>query len=161
MVLVGCDAMTDSEPDIPMPPHAFVPGATPRHPAGIFDDLKASVTLDTKPAELHKSLAFRAGKHYFAQGYFWECHEALEHVWRQTDDPSAERDMIMAFIQLANARLKIKIRQPRAALRLCEMVEAHLARCPEARAVLGLHVADMLDAVREARSIAKQATRSF
>lgn len=100
------------------------------------------------------------GLAYFDAGFFWECHEVLEAVWRQTTDPSAERDMVLALIQLANARLKVLMLQPRAAWRLCEIVETRLKRCPTDRAVLGLEVTDMRERVKTARTIAKRAMRN-
>lgn len=149
--------MPERPPDFPLPPHVYVPGLTPRHPPDIFAKLKSSVALDTPPAELHKTRAFMAGLIYFEAGYFWESYEVLDVVWRQTKDPSAERDMVLALIQLANARLKVLLNQPRAAWRLCDMIETHLLRCPKDRAVLGLQVDQMLSKVSEARQVAKAA----
>lgn len=151
--------MFERPPEIPMPPHVYVPGFSPRHPSNLFDDIKASVRSGTAPEQLHKSKAFIAGRVYYEAGFFWECYEVLEAVWRQTKDPSPERDMVLALIQLANARLKVLMRQPRAALRLCDMVETHLSRCPKDRAVLGLNVTDMLSSVSEAKLIAKAAIK--
>lgn len=151
--------MFERPPEIPMPPHVYVPGFSPRHPANLFDDIKASVRPSIPPEQLHSSKAFIAGRVYYEAGFFWECHEVLEAVWRQTKDPSPERDMVLAFIQLANARLKVLMLQPRAALRLCDMVETHLSRCPKDRAVLGLQASDMLSSVSEAKLIAKDAIK--
>jgi hypothetical protein len=152
--------MSDSDDDIPLPPHAYVPGFSPRHPASLFDVIKKSVPAGMPAEDLHATRAFMAGRRFFEAGYFWECHEALEPIWMQTRDPSPERDMVLALIQLANARLKIEMRQPRAARRLCDMVETHLSRCPGDRPVLGLRVSDMLVLVKEARGIAKRAERA-
>ncbi|SFE77842.1 hypothetical protein SAMN04488523_110109 [Sulfitobacter brevis] len=124
-----------------MPPHAYVPGVNARHPEGWFDSIKASVTPEMPVSALATTQAWRAGWLYFDAGFYWECHEVLEAVWMQTPDASAERDMVQAVIQLANARLKIRMQRPRAAWRLCAMVEAHLARCPREGAILGVPVA--------------------
>ncbi|WP_227268300.1 DUF309 domain-containing protein [Roseobacter weihaiensis] len=151
------NTMPDTLREIPLPPHVYVPGFSPRHAPTWFDDIKASVRPDIPPHQLHRTDAFIAGRTYFDAGFFWECHEVLEAVWMQTRDPSSERDMVLALIQLANARLKVLMRQPRAAWRLCDMVETHLSRCPSDRTVLGLYVPDMLSQVSEARLIAKDA----
>lgn len=127
----------------PKPTFAYVPGMTARHPEGWFDGLKESVTDDIPVNELHRTMAWQAGRAYFDAGYFWECHEVLEAVWMSTPEGSQERDMTQALIQLANARLKLLMKKPRAAVRLCDMVEAHLGRCPGNRPVLGLTVAEM------------------
>ncbi|WP_300017937.1 DUF309 domain-containing protein [uncultured Roseobacter sp.] len=122
------------------PSHVYVPGKTPRHPEGWFDDIKSTVDPVDLPAALHQTQAFQAGLAYLGAGYFWECHEVLEAVWMRTADPSAERDLVQALIQLANARLKLLMERPRAALRLCNMVQAHLARCPADVPVLGVRI---------------------
>lgn len=152
--------MYERQPEILMPPHAYVPGFSPRHPPSLFDDLKSSARPGTPVSQLHKTKAFIAGQLYFEGGFFWECHEVLEAVWRQTNDPSPERDLVLALIQLANARLKVLMLQPRAALRLCDMVETHLSRCPEGRAILGMQVGEMLSYLSEARLIARTAISS-
>lgn len=152
--------MFERPPEIPMPPHVYVPGFSPRHPSTLFDDIKATVRTSIPPEQLHATKAFIAGRVYFEAGFFWESHEVLEAVWRQTKDPSAERDMVLALIQLANARLKVLMLQPRAALRLCDMVETHLSRCPKKHATLGLQVSDILASVSEAKLIAKKAIQS-
>ncbi len=121
-----------------MPPHAYVPGVNGRHPEDWFDAIKASVTPEVPVGALDGTRAFVAGRAYLDAGYYWECHEVLEAVWMQTPEGSQERDMVQALIQLANARLKLRMERPRAALRLCDMVEAHLARCPSDRPILGV-----------------------
>lgn len=142
--------------EIQLPPYVYVPGCSPRHPPGLFEDIKNSVSNDTPVAELNKTKAFIAGRVFFDAGYYWECHEVLDVVWMQTNDPSPERDMLLALIQLANARLKVLMRQPCAAWRLCEMVDTHLSRCSSDRVVLGMDVSEMNAAVRETRRIAKE-----
>lgn len=148
--------MADEPTEIELPPHVYVPGRSPRHPDRWFDDLKASVTPDIAPDQLHTTRAFKAGKAFFDAGYYWECHEILEVIWHQTKDPSPERDMVLAFIQLANARLKLLMAHPREAWRLCDMVETHLARCPIDRRVLGLDTAQMLAEAKATRKVARE-----
>lgn len=132
--------MPDPGADIPLPPHAYVPGQNGRHAEGWFDAIKASVTPETPPDLLHHTRAWRAGLAYLKAGYYWECHEVLEAVWMQTPSPSPEREMAQAIIQLANAQLKLNMGKPNAARRLAGMVRAHLARCPADRPTLGLQV---------------------
>ncbi|WP_298920370.1 DUF309 domain-containing protein [uncultured Roseobacter sp.] len=123
---------------VPRPPHVYVPGKTDRHPEDWFDGIKASALTAKTPQALHQTAAFQTGLAYLEAGYFWECHEVLEAVWLQTVVPSAERDMVQALIQLANAQLKLLMERPRATLRLCETVGAHLERCPQSAVTLGL-----------------------
>lgn len=132
-----------------LPPYAYVPGANARHPEGWFDPIKQSVTPDIIAGDLYQTAAWEAGLAYLDAGFFWECHEVLEAVWLHTDDGTAERDMVQAIIQLANARLKLRMERPQAAGRLCNIVYAHLMRCPGDRAILGLHVHDVQTWVQE------------
>lgn len=113
-----------AQPNILMPPHAYVPGQTARHPEDWFDDIKSSVQPNVPVLD---TTAWQAGLIYLHAGYFWECHEVLEAVWLSLPNPSPERDMTQAIIQLANARLKIKMKRPNATIRLCGMVSELLA----------------------------------
>ena len=112
--------------DIPTPPHAYVPGQNARHPEDWFDGVKADVGGGLP---IEQTQAWRAGMFYLEQGYFWECHEVLEAVWMVLPNPSTERNMTQALIQLANARLKVVMGKPRATLRLCAIVQDLLAEC--------------------------------
>lgn len=144
--------MPELSGDHPVPPHAYVPGTTPRHPEGWFDTIKASVTEDVPVQNLHDTAAWQAGRAYFDAGYYWECHEVLEAVWMRTPEGSQERDMTQALIQLANARLKIKMQKPRAAWRLCALVTGHLSRCDEGKTILGLKVREIRRWVDQTRN---------
>ena len=125
--------------DIPMPPHAYVPGQNARHPEDWFVTIKADVGTGLA---IEQTGAWRAGLVYLEQGYFWECHEVLEAVWMILPNPSAERNMTQAIIQLANARLKLLMGKPRATLRLCAMVRELLAGCDGL--ILGVEVSWVL-----------------
>ncbi|MEW9918348.1 DUF309 domain-containing protein [Marimonas sp. MJW-29] len=134
-----------------MPPHAYVPGQTARHAEDWFDAIKASVTEKTPVDALADTSAFRAGLAYLEAGYFWECHEVLEAVWMRTPPGTEEREMVQALIQLANARLKLRMDRPKAAMRLCDMVEEHVRRLPRDKAILGQHAAALAKAVEGVR----------
>ncbi len=135
----------------PAPAHAYVPGQTARHPEGWFDPLK---TIDADPFD---SPAMRAGLDYLHAGYFWECHEVLEAVWLALPDPSAERHMVQAVIQLANARLKLAMGRPKATLRLCAMVQEHLVAGRASRPIPGATPPELLEWAANAADQAAQA----
>lgn len=103
----------------PLPGHAYVPGRTARHPEGAFDAIRAAALPVTRSAEAAANPAWRHGLRLFAAGYFWECHEVLEQVWMNAPPNSRERALVQAVIQMANAALKARMGQPRAAARLC------------------------------------------
>lgn len=144
--------MVDASLSFRMPPSAYVPGQTERHPEGCFDDIRASVFPGATAEDLARSQAYRAGLAYLHEGYFWECHELLEAVWMALPEQSPDRAGIQALIQLANARLKLRMNRPKAALRLCEMVDGHLARATDANPVFELDLNCLEDLVKETRS---------
>lgn len=144
--------LSDLPRDVPVPSHAYIPGRTPRHPEDWFDAIRRTVPDRAGSDVLAGSFALRCGRAYFDAGYYWECHEVLEAVWMQTSDPSPERDIVQALIQLANARLKLLMLRPHAARRLCDMVEAHLARCPSGQQPLGLDPRSLRAWVHETRA---------
>jgi uncharacterized protein len=137
---------------VSVPPHAHVPGLNARHPEDWFDHIKASVTDETPFELLGQTAAWQVGLSYFHDGYFWECHEVLEAVWMRAPDPSQERALIQAMIQLANARLKIRMEKPNAARRLCTMVDDLLRQCGAAETILGLRLSDIEAWVQETRN---------
>ena len=129
--------MPDLPGGIPLPPHAYIPGQNARHPEDWFDEIKSSVETGMSVNALAQTQAFQAGLAYLEAGYFWECHEVLEAVWLQTPEGTSEREMVQALIQLANAQLKVRMHKPKAARRLCKMVEGHLDRLSGEDAILG------------------------
>jgi len=126
------------------PDYAYVPGQTPRHPDGWFDDLRATVVSGTSAKELQETPAWNAGLSYLEAGYYWEAHEVLEPVWMALPDGSREKEMVQALIQLANAFLKRKMNRPRAVSRLCALVIAQLDVLGAGK-VMGLAVNDLRD----------------
>ena len=101
---------------VKLPPYAHVPGQNARHAEGAFDAICATAVGD--PAALERSAAWRAGLEWLDRGYFWEAHEAMEAVWQALPVNSAERRLVRAMIQAANAGLKARMRQMRAVARL-------------------------------------------
>ncbi|MBQ0803960.1 DUF309 domain-containing protein [Sulfitobacter sp. HGT1] len=136
-----------------VPSHAYVPGQTARHPDDWFDVIKASVSSGVSVDTLDQTEAWKAGLYYFHAGYFWECHEVLEAVWMRTGDPSPERAMTQAVIQLANARLKLRMDRPNATQRLCGIVDDLLAQCAGAKTILGIEVRDVASWMAETRKM--------
>ncbi|RBI83860.1 DUF309 domain-containing protein [Rhodosalinus halophilus] len=99
------------------PPHAYVPGRSPRHPEGLFDAVRD--TAEGVPVDrLAETEAWRTGLRWIDEGYFWEAHEVLEPVWMAAPPNAPERSMVRAAIQCANARLKRRMGRDRAAARL-------------------------------------------
>ncbi|MDE4173767.1 DUF309 domain-containing protein [Phaeobacter sp. PT47_59] len=110
----------------PDPPHAHVPGQTPRHPEGTFAALCNTVQAQQPPGAVFASDAWRAGLQFLETGYFWEAHEVWEAVWMALPEGTEARRLVQGMIQLANAELKQVMQRPKASLRLCEIALTHL-----------------------------------
>ncbi len=124
-----------------IPTHAYIPGQTPRHPDGAFDVLRDTVRVGADVSELARSDAMSFGLRYLETGFYWEAHEVLEPVWMACPPNSAERSMVQALIQLANARLKRAMARPNAARRIAAIARSHLIEAGRtAPVVLGVEV---------------------
>ncbi|MFM9847582.1 MAG: DUF309 domain-containing protein [Hyphomicrobiaceae bacterium] len=123
-----------------LPAQRHIPGSATVPDRAPLDAAKAltpqRVTADT----WHDAPAYAYGLHLHAHGYFWEAHEVWEPVWLATVPNSRERQLLAALIQLANACLKLEMGQPKAALRLLQASQDHLAECrsPPGGTLLGL-----------------------
>ena len=102
----------------PLPPHAYVPGQTPRHAEDAFDAIKATVSPGMSAGQIAQTEAWRAGLTYLDDGFYWEAHEVLEAVWMICPPNSVERIFVQCLIQLANAALKRDMGRAGAARRL-------------------------------------------
>lgn len=105
------------------PPHAYIPGKTPRHPEMLFDPLKAAVELQNPEA----CPVWRLALSFIEDGYFWEAHELLEAIWMGLPDGSADKLAVQALIQFANGKLKLEMERPQAAAKLASLSERLLA----------------------------------
>lgn len=99
------------------PPHAYVPGKTPRHPEELFDDIKATADR-IELSDIVTCQAWKSGLDFLADGYFWEAHEVLEAVWLACPPNAPEKLMVQAVIQTANAKLKKVMGREKACQRL-------------------------------------------
>lgn len=116
----------------PDPPHAHIPGQSPRHPEGTFDALCETVRPEQPCGAVFASDAWRAGLQFLETGYFWEAHEVWEAVWMALPEGSDEKRLVQGMIQLANAELKRRMDRPGAVRRLCGICIEHLDDLPQA-----------------------------
>jgi len=130
------------------PPHAYVPGATARHPEDYFDEIKSSVHRCLNAEGLSQTDAFITGLRYIDEHYYWEAHEVLEPVWMALATGSDERHLVQALIQLANAHLKQRMDRPKATRRLCTIAREHLSDIHQPR-VMAVDVERLRQRVRE------------
>ncbi len=130
-----------------LPPHAYVPGQTARHPEGLFDTIRDTARPGMTVEALGRCDAWLCGWEFLDAGFFWEAHEVWEPVWMALPPNSTERRFSQAAIQLANAELKLRMERPKAALRLCDLVEEQLSGLRLQRCVLGIEPAELAERV--------------
>ena len=130
-----------------LPGHAHIPGQT-RSADPQLENILADI--DRHPDRLAHRCHY--GCQLFEAGFYWEAHEAWEPVWHAARPNSATDLLVQAAIALANAALKIRMRQPRATRRLTSRARSLLAGCPPAAELEKLHpdrlveLADWLEA---------------
>ena len=112
-----------------LPPHAYVPGQTPRHAEDAFDGIKATVAPGLRSDQIAQTEAWRAGLEYLDAGFYWEAHEVLEAVWMICPPNSVERIFVQCLIQLANAALKRDMGRAGAARRLFDHAQQLEREC--------------------------------
>ena len=131
----------------PLPGHAHIPGRTSTADPRLEEIL---TRMDSQPDRLVQRGQY--GCQLFEAGFYWEAHEAWEPVWHAARPNSAAGLLLQAAIALANAALKIRMHQPRAARRLTSRARSLLAGCPPAAELEKLHpdrlaeLADWLEA---------------
>ncbi len=121
------------------PDHAYVPGQNERHPDDLFDTVKRSVSTNLSAKQLSETEAFITGLAFLKNGYYWESHEVFEVVWMALPEASAEKRFVQCLIQLANARLKLKMDKPKAAQRLVGLCRELLPE-DQATQLLGIEI---------------------
>ena len=119
-----------------LPPYAYVPGKTERHPEEVFDGIKAGVSDGLGVGELFQTEAWCVGLRCFEEGYFWEAHELWEPVWMACAPNSGERLLVQAVIQLANAGLKSRMDRDGAKTRLLQQADVLFSEAVLRRATL-------------------------
>lgn len=112
--------------DVSLPRWVYRPGRDAAPDRETLDRVKASVPSRFDgfvPAELP---ALVYGLALNDEGFFWECHEILEAIWKAAPQGGHDRILLRACIQIANANLKAVMEQPRAAMRLVAEALAEL-----------------------------------
>jgi len=128
---------------LPDPPH--VPGSGTVPDRALLEPLKAPCPALVRDDNWRDAYPFRAGLELYAGGCFWEAHEVWEPVWLATPPNSRERQLLAGLIQLANAGLKLRMRQSVAARRLVDLAAGHIAEASagDRRPLMGVGLADL------------------
>jgi pimeloyl-ACP methyl ester carboxylesterase len=112
---------------VPLPAHAHVPGTDSEPDMAPLKRVKQTCPKRVDDDRWHENVAYRYGWSLFEAGFFWEAHEIWETVWLACAPNSRERLLLRALIQLANARLKRKMKRDKASARLLEEADRLLA----------------------------------
>jgi hypothetical protein len=94
---------------------------------------------------------FQKGAQLYAEGRYWEAHEAWEKVWRASEDPETKL-LLQGLIQVCAALYKVyEKREVASAARLFQRAVSKLEELPDA--VQNVHVAPFLAAATGCRDV--------
>jgi hypothetical protein len=105
--------------NLPLPRWAYVPGELVQAEADQETLSQAKLLVPSRfqgyvPA---RHPALRYGIALNDNAYFWEAQEILEAVWAAAPQGGRERILLRAYIQIANANLRLRMQKPRSAAR--------------------------------------------
>ena len=93
---------SDELPDLP--PYTYVPGYAP-HP---ISDPKGHMQGASLPETWSNRDHLLWGKRLFDHGYYWEAHEAWEHLWIELGRTSMDATLVKGLIKLAASGVKCR-----------------------------------------------------
>jgi hypothetical protein len=152
-----------SAPRTDLPRWAHLPGTTAEPDREPLERAKALVPPTFPDGVPPDHPAFRYGLRLHDAGFFWEAHEVLEAVWKAAPKNGCDRLILRALIQLANAKLKLRMGRQGAAIRLLQEAATELAEAAGRRPVsdLGLSAGfDMNAILSEIRATLQELTPS-
>ena len=99
--------------NLPLPRWAYVPGESDQAEADQDTLWQAKALVPSRFCDFvpARHPALRYGIALNDSGYFWESQEVLEAVWAAAPQGGRERILLRACIQIANANLKLRMRQ--------------------------------------------------
>ena len=98
-------------PNDPLPPYAYVPRRFPhptRDPEGHSFRKRPEPETALVPERWPESRSYLRGIHLFNHGYYWEAHEAWEHLWHQCGRTGPTADFLKGLIAFAAAGVKAR-----------------------------------------------------
>lgn len=94
--------------EIPLPPYRYVPGLNPHprtHPQGHSYGQPDEPHPAWTPTEWRTLGRYLYGIDLYNYAYWWECHEALEGLWRAAGKTTTPARFLQGIIQIAAANL--------------------------------------------------------
>jgi len=99
---------------LPLPPYTYVPNVVP-HPISDADGHMYRVADTYK--QWTDERVFGWGVHLFDAGYYWEAHEAWEHLWLKLGRTTRDAMVLKGLIKLAACGVKCLERNTNGAMR--------------------------------------------
>jgi hypothetical protein len=97
--------MPEPQSDFPdLPPYTYVPGYA-AHPLSDTDGHMQQFSL---PETWSQQDHLLWGSHLFKHGYYWEAHEAWEHLWLELGRTTEEALTVKGLIKLAASAVKCR-----------------------------------------------------
>jgi uncharacterized protein len=137
---------------LPLPAYRFLPGSAPhprRDPRGHSYGLPEPRCAPLDPGAWASSELYLHAVDLYNHAYWWECHEALEALWRAAGRGTEQGIFLQGLIQIAASQLKRRAGAPGAARSLSARGLQRLARAPSP--YMGLDVRAFERAVRDQR----------
>ena len=132
----------------PLPPYAHMPGTTP-HPrrdvSGHSHGITEPASGSWDPEAWRGNELWLHAADLFNRGYWWECHEALEALWRAAPRGAVERRFVQGLVLVAAAYLNRARGKPAADRQAQRGLERMDAAAP---AFMGLDVGAFARVVR-------------
>jgi predicted metal-dependent hydrolase len=122
---------------VSFPAYAFIPGQHP-HPRRDPKGHSYGVAEPT-PDAVSKSEDYRYAVDLYNFGYWWECHEVLEGLWRAVGPKTEQGSFFQAVIDLAAGNLKLRMGKDSSAITLWSSALARLDTLPSPYMGLDLH----------------------
>lgn len=115
-------------PEVGLPAYRYVPGLQPHPIKGIGGHRHLVGARDDAPLGLPWWAGWRFGHglDLIDHGYYWEAHEALEHLWHGDPDDAQRRALLQGLIQAAASALTLHLGRLEAGARLAARSVARL-----------------------------------
>ena len=139
--------MPELDSDWPdLPPYTYVPGFAP-HP---ISDPNGHLRSFCPPQAWDRQQHVQWGQQLFEHGYYWESHEAWEHLWWELGRASDDALIVKGLIKLAACGVKCREGNAVGAARHAKRAAELLAAGSESSLFKGLNLQTALDTAQQA-----------
>jgi len=130
----------------PFPKQKFLPGQGQAHPENLLPEAFQTTDHRRFSAETWKfSQPYLYAIDLFNSSYWWEAHEILEMLWKETGRRSETAEFLQGLIQICAALLKKSQSVPAGALRLKKKGILHLSA--RKGTYLGIETNELIQAI--------------